>query len=299
MISIDRVQNPADFLSFDTSSSIARLWARERHDIAALGRIQAEYNPREMTRTVLQSPQETAKPFKTLRRFLAPTRNRLKAKWLQSKYSDHAVARYFDWDWKRLHFNRIALVNLLVSQKKDCAYLEIGCELNDLFDSVAALNKVGVDPQRGGTVKKTSDEFFSTNNLTFDVVFLDGLHTYEQLRTDVINSIRFLRPGGWIALHDLLPTTWIEEHVPDVGLSAGWTGDVWKVALELAKSDGIDFKLLKIDHGVGVLRLTKDNPTLADLGAELSDKRFAYFCEHISEFSIVEWDAAQDWLRNT
>jgi predicted O-methyltransferase YrrM len=163
---------------------------------------------------------------------------------------------------------------------------------------VPALRKTGVDPQNGGTIRKTSDEFFQENQSYFDVVFIDGLHTYEQVRNDVINSIKFLKPGGWIALHDLLPRSWIEHHVPI--LTTGlWTGDVWKVAFELAQTDGIDFKIIKIDHGVGVLRLNKDNPSLVDLRHELDDRQFSYFYENISKLPLVEWSDCQDWLRKT
>jgi len=210
-------------------------------------------------------------------------------------YIKHSFSKTFDWKWEETNFNRIALVNLLVGKTRNCAYLEIGCASNALFDSIPTLNKVGVDPQDGGNIRKTSDEFFYTNKSFFDVVFIDGLHTYDQIRRDVINSIKFLKPGGWIALHDMLPRTWIEEHVPIVS-SEAWTGDIWKVAFELSKTEGIDFKIIKIDNGVGVLRLAQTNPSLVDLATELNDKRFSYFYENIAILPIVEWHDCQNWL---
>jgi hypothetical protein len=81
-------------------------------------------------------------------------------KYLQQQYADHSYDKSFDWDWKKTNFNRIALVNLLVSKKPDCAYLEIGCASNDLYDSVPTLNKIGVDPNAGGSLRETSDGFF-------------------------------------------------------------------------------------------------------------------------------------------
>lgn len=217
-------------------------------------------------------------------------------KCLQKKYAANSYDKSFNWDWKTTNFNRIALVNLLVSKKSDCAYLEIGCASNDLYDSVAALNKTGVDPHKGGTIRKTSDDFFHTNESFFDVVFIDGLHTYGQVRKDVINSIKFLKSGGWIALHDMLPRNWIEHHVPIVNPGGEWTGDVWKVAFELLQTEGIDFRILKIDYGVGVLKLTKENPTLIDLTNELEGKQFSYFYENVSKLPIIEWRDAQNWL---
>ncbi len=236
--------------------------------------------------------------YETIRMLnLYETLRRLKYWILQKKYRNNSFGKAFDWNWEEINFNRIALVNLLVGKKHNCAYLEIGCASNDLFDSIPVLNKVGVDPQHGGNIRKTSDEFFYTNKSLFDVVFIDGLHTYDQVRRDVINSIKFLKPGGWIALHDMLPRTWIEDHVPIVS-SEAWTGDVWKVAFELSKTEGIDFKIIKIDNGVGVLSLTNNTPSLVDLTNELSDKRFSYFYENIAKLPIVEWNDCQNWLRN-
>ena len=38
----------------------------------------------------------------------------------------------------------------------------------------------------------TSDEFFKSNNEFFDLIFLDGLHTYEQTIKDIDNSIQII-----------------------------------------------------------------------------------------------------------
>jgi len=107
--------------------------------------------------------------------------NKISEKIKQMRYASHSHQKVFDWNWGSTNFNRIALVNFLVSSTKgwNAEYLEIGCAGNDLFDSVAAKNKVGVDPVGGGTKRTTSDEFFVKNEKQFDVIFVDGLHEYE------------------------------------------------------------------------------------------------------------------------
>jgi len=40
---------------------------------------------------------------------------------------------------------------------------------------------------------------------TFDLVFIDGLHTYEAVRTDAVNSLKLLRSGGLMFFHDYYP----------------------------------------------------------------------------------------------
>ena len=58
---------------------------------------------------------------------------------------------------------------------------------------------------RGGTIRTTSDEFFKNNKEKFDLIFLDGLHTYHQTIKDINNSLRNLNSNGIIIIHDCLP----------------------------------------------------------------------------------------------
>jgi SAM-dependent methyltransferase len=248
-----------------------------------------------MAREVAPPAYKKTMPFRALRYLVWPLWSKAKYSLLQRKYAANSFDKSFDWRWNTTNFNRIALVNLLVSKFPNCDYLEIGCHLNKLFDSVPVANKVGVDPQQGGNVRKTSDDFFRGNNDKFDVVFIDGLHTYEQVRKDIVNAIKVLKPGGWIAMHDMLPRNWIEQQIPIV-TPHEWTGDVWKVAFELAQTEGIDFKIVKIDHGVGVFRLTKQNPSLIDLRDELRPKTFAYLYQNINRLPVVEWQDCLKWL---
>jgi len=248
-----------------------------------------------MTDAVIYPSYKSTFIYKVLRhfQFLRPFYYKL----LVRKWSHHSDSRRFDWDWRATNYNRIAVVNHLLSKVTNPAYLEIGCASNALFDSVPALNKVGVDPVSGGTERKTSDDFFQQNKSKFDVVFIDGLHTYEQVRKDVINSIKCLKDNGWVALHDMLPRDWIEQHIPIVTRHV-WTGDVWKVAFELSQTDGIDFKILKIDYGVGVFRVLKQDVVLKELSDDLRDKEFSYYYDNIKALPITDWKEAQQWLRS-
>ena len=216
---------------------------------------------------------------------------------LVAQYSANAHPMQFDWDWKQVNYNRIALVNLLISLSGDNPdYLEIGCADNELFDSVIAASKTGVDPAPGGTHRETSDSFFASNTKTFDVVFNDGLHEYQQVRRDAQNSIQCLKPGGWIAFHDFLPRTWKEHHVPR--LQGLWTGDCWKLAMELAESEDIDFKILNIDHGVGVMRLKKPNARITDLKDTLTDAQFDYFVDNHGKLPRTDWADGVAWIKS-
>jgi hypothetical protein len=239
-----------------------------------------------------------AKQYKNLfigRSTMSKLKDSVMRQYLLYKHRNSAFPKALDWDWKKTNYNRIALVNLLISKLKDCSYLEIGCAENNLFDAVPLKKKIGVDPIRGGTHRMTSDDFFKSNSENFDLIFIDGLHTYEQVRKDVVNAIQRLKKGGWVALHDMIPRDWTEQHWPIVTDKA-WTGDSWKVGFELMNTKGIEFKVLKIDHGVGVFRLTSEKPELVDMQNEMNAVGFEYFYNNMEKLPIVEWDAVYNWI---
>ena len=234
--------------------------------------------------------------FKIFQYYFGPITKRIKYKLNLIKWSAYSSDIVLPWNWEKINYNRVAVVNILVGRYQDPSYLEIGCASDTLYNSVPCAQKIGVDPMSGGNVRMTSDDFFKVNKSSFDVIFIDGLHTYEQVRSDVINSIATLRDGGWIALHDMLPRNWIEQHVPLISRDS-WTGDVWKIGFELAKTEGIEFKILQVDHGVGVIKLINKRVTLYDLRGELEDKKFSYLCENLDKLPITSWEEAQSWLR--
>ena len=186
-------------------------------------------------------------------------------------------------------------MNTLVSDSGgwEAKYLEIGCNKNSLFHSVTAKQKVGVDPVRGGNHRMTSDEFFS-QNLTelFDVIFIDGLHEYQQVRKDVINALERTPVGGLIGLHDLLPGSWESQHVPRI--SSKWNGDVWKISLELIKASGIEFAIVAVDEGVGVIRKVSNVVQVPDL--QLASENFDLFVENKPVLPIIEFEELHGFL---
>lgn len=219
----------------------------------------------------------------------------LREAWGEARYRAHAVDGYFDHDWSKIDGDRQAVVRRLIAATGARSYLEIGCAENLLFDTVSAPRKVGVDPAQGGTHRMTSDAFFAENQERFEVVFIDGLHLYDQVRRDVANALAVVPAGGWIALHDMFPRDWIEEHTPQISTSR-WTGDPWKVGFELIQTEGVEFRLLSIDHGVGVIRVLRDGVVLTDRRAELAPQRFAWFREHFAELPVIDWPTAQEWI---
>jgi hypothetical protein len=79
--------------------------------------------------------------------------------------------------------------------------------------------------------------------------------------------------------------------------SAGWTGDGWKCAFEIAATQGLDFRLIAIDHGVAVVRPTSPDVKLADLAPTLAEARFTYLAENIAGLPLVDYAEGRAWIR--
>ena len=99
--------------------------------------------------------------------------------------------------YKRLSFewknypSRVDIIKKIIKNRNYKTYLEIGCDNDQNFSQISIDKKVGVDPLKGGTLRMTSDEFFLRNNDFFDIIFFDGLNTYEQTIIDIENLLRF------------------------------------------------------------------------------------------------------------
>jgi predicted O-methyltransferase YrrM len=64
------------------------------------------------------------------------------------------------------------------------------------------LNRTG-DHQNIKTMVSTSDDALSQlKGLQFDFVYIDGIHTYQQVKKDIENYLPLIKPGGVIGGHD-------------------------------------------------------------------------------------------------
>lgn len=147
---------------------------------------------------------------------------------------------------------RDKIVNTLAALFTRPRYLEIGVSKGATFDSVEAGRKVAVDPNFEFVLPRnppsgiayyqcTSDEFFgqAAQDERFDVIFLDGLHTFEQTLRDLLNAIAVLAPGGVIVIDDVLPDSYhasIADHATSIQTrqasgctSKSWMGDVYRL----------------------------------------------------------------------
>jgi len=195
------------------------------------------------------------------------------------------------------------VINLLVRRFGYQSYLEIGCAQNYTFNKIECPKKTGVDPYSGGTHRMTSDAFFLQNRETFDIVYVDGWHERSQVRRDVLNSLRFLNPGGAIVMHDCLPPTELEGtspeeferrtgESPNPPFSRSWCGDVWKTAVEIRSWPFPDFAVINSDYGIGIIR-----PRPNSLPLDEPDWTVAAHADELTWDDFTGWVKEENILR--
>lgn len=149
-------------------------------------------------------------------------------------------------------------INALGSLYGARRYLEIGVDRGTTFAQVNLAEKVGVDPcfrfdadslrsDRVQLLEMPSDRFFSAHpaaGTPFDVIFLDGLHTFEQTFRDFCASQACAHDKTIWVIDDVLPRdVYSSLRTPDDALhfrrsqtggdSLAWHGDVYKVVVAL------------------------------------------------------------------
>jgi hypothetical protein len=176
---------------------------------------------------------------------------------------------------------RTDIINTLIKVNNYKTYLEIGladpdtnynlidCECKECVDpyiledhkyfDLTDVNRIQNIIDTVLTYRITSDEFFSQNKKTYDLIFIDGLHTKEQVSRDIINALKVLNPGGKIVVHDCLPPNESCQIVPRI--QDYWTGDVWKAIPELKKQN-IVFNVVDTDFGCGIIEYYENSNEL-------------------------------------
>ena len=99
------------------------------------------------------------------------------------------------------HSPAAVFLNMLISRYNLNSVLEIGTDYGYTAEQLAKAKVVAVDPDPKyyvplryrrslKLISKTSDEFFLRNPKKFNLIYIDGLHTFKQVTRDLINSIK-------------------------------------------------------------------------------------------------------------
>jgi hypothetical protein len=159
-------------------------------------------------------------------------------------------------EWRVASARRL---NWLAKKLKFRHYLEIGVCTGQTFLSIDIDYRTGVDPSfrfdhtdfhdgdRTKLLMMSSDTFFSSlpSDQTYDLIFLDGLHTYDQTYRDFQNALLHSHPGTIFLVDDTWPCD-VFSTSRDMGSALNlrqalsndndtrWHGDTYKLILFLA-----------------------------------------------------------------
>jgi|TARA_B100000470_G_scaffold184171_1_gene149151 hypothetical protein len=185
--------------------------------------------------------------------------------------------------------SRSDIINHAIQAIKAKDYLEIGCAYNENFDKIKVKNKVGIDPNSGGTLRMTSDEFFAVNLMKYDVIFIDGLHEHKQVWQDFCNSVKILRPRGIIILHDMLPpgeqqAIWPFEE--DQKNDAPRCGTSWRASFDILKLQK-EYFIIDRETGIAIWR-NNDVPNDIDFDSETITWNEFQECRSRMGFDVID-----------
>ena len=184
-------------------------------------------------------------------------------------------------------FNRTTLIIYLFNKYKYKSYLEIGHGQGHNWRQMGFINnKKCVDPFMGAppVIRKTSDSFFEDNKDTYDLIFIDGDHTAEQVYKDIINSLEFLNENGIILTHDNSPPEKKHESKSNCGTS-------WRTIPLLRTRKDLDICTFNSDLGIGMIKKRKNSNLFK---AEDHDEMYQALSQttQIPDFNLFHYD----WL---
>jgi methyltransferase family protein len=170
--------------------------------------------------------------------------------------------------WPEQHEFTSNRLNRLAEALGARSYLEIGVEQGMTFELVKVAERTAVDhtfafdtadllSETTTFAEMTSDEFFSDlpAGRQFDLIYVDGMHTFEQTYRDLCNCILHSHPRTAILVDDTLPAD-VYSSLRDEdqalafreaagGESTAWHGDTYKVVFAVHDFHlGLDYRTI-------------------------------------------------------
>lgn len=213
----------------------------------------------------------------------------------------------------------IRVLRRLHAVLKPRSYLEVGIR-RGVSLQLATCPTIGIDPafrldapalankSACHLFRMTSDAFFAAHDPKvlvggpLDLAFLDGMHLFEFLLRDFINTEAHCRAGSVVVLHDCLPTDvamtrraqrYTPEHGPTRAPGA-WAGDVWKL-VPILRRHRPDLKLLVLDAPpTGLVLISGLDPSSTVLRDRYDQIVAEYAALDLAAIGISAYAAEQD-----
>ena len=121
-----------------------------------------------------------------------------------------------------------------------------------LLTQITGVDILGGDPPPDGVEwirEVASDDFFRTDDRTWDCIFVDGDHMRPQATRDTVNAMRVLNDDGLLFLHDTYPPNDLDQTVGHMVC-----GDVYKTYFALAERTDLEVVTLPLWCGLTIVR---------------------------------------------
>jgi len=159
------------------------------------------------------------------------------------------------------------IINMIIERRGYTSLLEVSTAHSGfVFDSIRAPHKermrctddVWGDNDDGipTVIAAPASEIWhrlAIENRSYDLIFLDGVHTLKQSREDLDEGLKRLAPGGCLIVHDCDPPD--ERHTGDVPQQGQWCGEMYRAFCELrvACNDETAACVVDTDFGCGIV----------------------------------------------
>lgn len=110
------------------------------------------------------------------------------------------------------------------------------------------------------------------------------MHTYEQVKKDILNSVDCLNDNGIILVHDCMPDSLSKQAVPRYRMI--WNGDVWKAIVDLRQNENLEIFTCEMDQGIGVIKKNK-NSSILNLTKPINKLKFKDYFYNYKEYLRV------------
>ena len=151
------------------------------------------------------------------------------------------------------------------------------------FIHIRCMHKVHIAIGSTSSEEKAYETFLKQNNDKFNLIFIDGIHTEDQVLNDIAIAYKCLVAGGIIIIHDCLPPdAWHQRELEDYHEGENWNGTTWKAALRIFNQSQHKCSIIDTDWGCGIIDTSRDQaPANRDLPETLNyELHFKWLLEH-------------------
>lgn len=135
------------------------------------------------------------------------------------------------------------------------------------------------------TYRLHSDDAFSEiqkDGKHYDIIFVDGWHTFFQAEKDILNSLECLVDDGSLVVHDCNPPEESHTGEPFSRSDDEWCGDVYQVIIKLRMTrQDLCICIVDTDFGCAVIQKRTSSPLTPPTGLGFEDMiRWEYFSQN-------------------